>query len=800
MDSLNTILNSGTYGASVGRHNDNYGKIQQALTRLENVALDPLTIKKTYATLTDAGADTNPVGDDGVAIKIGQIVSVTAENKVYKLKTLTSGVPTWEEIGLIGDIAPVTNKINAVEARIDGDLLLPVYDGTNIETQYSELIGAWRSGFLNPSTPTSYIRENINGYLELRIVSSVASDISYVTTNKIDVTGLQAIEVEMENISNGSEATIRTRVTLGTAYNETWSSGTGILYKTGPFARQKFSIDVSSRTGLYYLHIYVSKNTASSAIIPHLKVYSVNFISKIQSPVDIKNSVNGITPEKFLFTMGYDAGATTIRKVIVSESTGMITFPSTYRIVDRQGNYYLGASGKSVSAICTDYVTGNPCESSYGYLMYNKVTNEVRVIYWGDWKKVSDGWLTLALVKRSSPSTSVIGNILLNTAIAWEYENATSAEISKDVIARNIDMQAAVNAAINNKYYTALGTTKKRFNFIHFTDNHGDTKLTGNVIKYLNGTPEIDMAINTGDMLASNFTSSKTVITQMTGSAKPILPVLGNHDVGNSMDVALCGDHTEVYNTLIKPFNDKGWIDAQGKNYWFKDFTADKIRLIALYEYDEPLDLNETDQTKYKIQRGKRVYSQVQINWLIGLLQGTPTDYHLIMLAHQNQQDDNVGTINSDWNTYNTSIGTPQNCIDGDLVPDLIDAWQNGAAISQSYSFKDEASYLTPLSVSADFTTRGAGVFVGYVYGHSHIDIIGTLGKYPSQNFFSCIPSINYAASNAGNDMPKVADTKSEDAFNVITVGTSERKVYVVRIGANYTKDLKERKTLVVSY
>ena len=223
-------------------------------------------------------------------------------------------------------------------------------------------------------------------------------------------------------------------------------------------------------------------------------------------------------------------------------------------------------------------------------------------------------------------------------------------------------MQAAVSAAINHKYYDSLGTTKKRFNFIHFTDNHGDTKLTGNVIRYLNAMPELDMAINTGDMLASNFTSSKAVITQMANSGKPILPVLGNHDVGNSSTVNLCGTHAEVYNSLIKPFNDKGWITTT-ENYWYKDFPDDKIRLIALYEFESPLDLDPTDSSKYRVFRGRRVYSQTQINWLIGLLQGTPTDYHLIMLVHQNPLDHNVGTVNLDWNTYNTKIGTPQNDI-----------------------------------------------------------------------------------------------------------------------------------------
>ena len=794
MDNLNNIPNAGNWGDAASKLNDNFNKIKQSLTTVENTSKN----NKGYFTSLSALNTAFP------SPKAGQTAYVYGEASSTKYYTYNAVNGAWVtssiEAPSVGvDFAEYTNKTDALYENLS----LPVYDGTNAETQYSKLIGAWRNGALIPSTPTSYIRENINGYLELRLVSSdtTAAQISYVTTNKIDVTGLNAIEVEMENISIGSTGNIRTRVVLGHAYNETWDEGTNILYRTGSFERQKFLIDVSSHTGLYYLQINASKNTATSAVIPHLKVYSVNFISKINSSVDIKNLINKVIPEKFQFTMGYDAGATTIGKVIVSESTGMIKFPSTYRIVDKMGNYYLGASGKSVSAICTDYATGELVQSSYGYLMFNKVTNEVRVIYWADWKKVSDDWLTLALVKRTEASTSKIGNILLNTSISWEYEDAESVEISKDVVARNIDMQAAVNAAINNRYDSSLGTMKKRFNFIHFTDNHGDTKLTGNVIKYLNRTPEIDMAINTGDMLASDFTNSKNVITQMSESVKPILPVLGNHDVGNSVDVAKCGNHTEVYNTLIEPFNDKGWIDAQGKNYWFKDFTSYKIRLITLYEYDEPLDLDETDSTKYKLWRGMRVYSQAQIDWLINTLINTPSDYHLILLVHQNQQVDGVGVVNVEWNSTNTSIGNPQNYIDGDLIPDLINAWQNGTSINETYSFLYEASYLPPVNVIADFSSRGLGTFVGYVYGHSHIDIIGTLGSYPSQNFFSCVPTINnYPENNQWSDVPRVSDTKSEDAFNLITVDTTGRKVFIVRIGANYTNGLKERKTLVVSY
>jgi hypothetical protein len=818
MDNLNNIPSAGNWGDAASKLNDNFNKVKQAVTTIENTSKNN---KGYFASLSALNtAFPNP--------KAGQTAYVYSEassTKYYIYNAFNGGWVTASveapSIGVdiseytkTGGSTKTTKEVDDEVAQLAGEvgvatdwidtanenLSLLVYDGLS-EVPYSELIGAWRSGAMNPSSPISYIRENIHGYLELRIEAEAVSEISYVTTNKIDVTGLNMIEVEMENISVGTTATIRTRVYLGTSYTQPYASGTVILYKTGTFARQKFLIDVSNYTGLYYLHISAAKNVVPSNYIPHLKVYSVNFISKIQTPNDIKNAVNEITPERFQFMMGYGNANSYNLKVIVDESNGLIKFPASYKIIDRQGSIYTGAGGKTVSAIPTNYDTGDPVETTQGFLIYNKINNEVRVVSHIDWGKISDEWLTLAVVKRTSSSITKAGNITLHTFIQWEYENATSLDISKDVVARNIDMQAAVHAAINKKFYTALGAMKKRFNFIHFTDNHGDTKTTGNVIRYLNETPEIDMAINTGDMLAGNFTSSKNVITQMSESTKPILPVLGNHDVGNSMDVALCGDHIEVYNSLIKPFNDKGWIDAQGKNYWFKDFTSDKIRLIALYEFDEPLDLDEIDPTKYKLLRGTRVYSQEQIDWLINTLMNTPPDYHLILLVHQNQQDDNIGTVNVEWNSVNTTIGTPLNYIDGDLVPDLINAWQNGTSINESYSFLSVASYLPPVSVIADFSSRGLGTFVGYVHGHSHIDIIGTLGKYPSQNFFSCVPTINnYPENNRNNDIPRISDTKTEDAFNLITVDTTNRKVFIVRIGSNYTDQLKERKTLVVPY
>lgn len=81
---------------------------QYLQTQINN--LQELDTKKAYATKADADADTNPIGDDGIAIGLGQLVVVTSDPTpsligLYRLKTLTSGVPTWEFVGVLGDIS-----------------------------------------------------------------------------------------------------------------------------------------------------------------------------------------------------------------------------------------------------------------------------------------------------------------------------------------------------------------------------------------------------------------------------------------------------------------------------------------------------------------------------------------------------------------------------------------------------------------------------------------------------------------------------------------------------------------------
>ena len=51
--------------------------------------------------------------------------------------------------------------------------------------------------------------------------------------------------------------------------------------------------------------------------------------------------------------------------------------------------------------------------------------------------------------------------------------------------------------------------------------------------------------------------------------------------------------HTQIFNSLVKPFVERGDIEAT-MPYYYKDFADRKVRMIAIYEYDSDLAIDET--------------------------------------------------------------------------------------------------------------------------------------------------------------------------------------------------------------
>lgn len=457
-------------------------------------------------------------------------------------------------------------------------------------------------------------------------------------------------------------------------------------------------------------------------------------------------------------------------------------------------------SAQEVSLVCTD-IGGTPIASSSGGLIIHNTTKQIIHIQHYDLNVNNYRDYTLfGIIQRSSASTSVAGEIQVIGFFPYNIDgSSSSSNPEEDLILRNMEVFNPIDASA----YTKSGTTISRnLQLLIATDIHGDTVATNHATMLVNKFPTIDGGINLGDNTASDYTDDFSFVDGLLNSGKPFLNIVGNHDVGNSTTVALCGTNAEAYTRFIQPYEAEiGGVHA-GKNYYYKDFATYKIRIIALYEYDDPNDL-DTDPDFYKIQRGQRVWSQAQIDWFIASLLSTPTDYSVVIAMHQVIDFDMtiVAGLFSDSNV--SSFPFLQNRIDtadGNPIVDIVDSFINGTAIDNDYSFHSEASYLSDINATTDFVSRGAGKFICYLSGHHHQDVVSKVTSNPDQLQINFVCSSSSSGQNVYGDLHRKAGEKSEDALTVISFDTTNKKIKLVRIGATTTYDMRERKIIEIAY
>lgn len=505
--------------------------------------------------------------------------------------------------------------------------------------------------------------------------------------------------------------------------------------------------------------------------------------------------------DNYMFRRAYVARAAENVFVEVNLNTKKIFFPRSFLLFDPStaqsifmNSAGLWGDGQEVDLIPTNW-SGTPATTSNGVLMFNPETRQIRNIRYDIFNSPLDNevWWPFANIRSDDNSAYIAGD--------FQWKIVGQAETG-GVVARNIDSESAVDAAIDRRYSNATGGIIKRFAFLHSSDTHGDTVRHDHVVEYFNYKKYLDALVVTGDMHANNFRDSVDwFVNTINKVNRDILPVIGNHDVGNSQQVANCGSHQQVYERLIQPFEQYGII-TNGKNYWYKDYDQYNIRIIAIYEYDNE-DINPNNTDWYLTFRGNKIFSQDQINWFVNTLNNTPADYHVIVLTHLSPFGDysEIEYID-EWTDSDkkTSGIVSQSYVIGNPIGDIIDAWCNGTSINRSYSFDGWASYLTPIVANFNFSGRGTGIFVGYFHGHYHRDAIVRLKNYPNQH------AVRIACTSADSvrvrreDLNRTQGTKSEDAFNIVSVDTSDRTVYIVRVGANTTKFLEDRKMIKYTY
>lgn len=278
-----------------------------------------------------------------------------------------------------------------------------------------------------------------------------------------------------------------------------------------------------------------------------------------------------------------------------------------------------------------------------------------------------------------------------------------------------------------------------------FSDIHSDKVQFKRIMQfyeryktYMNGI------LCTGDMV---FDSLRDDYSYLENDLKKLMMTLGNHDIARTAWNDQTVTAEEDYNIFIKPFAEAGLVDnfTPNKCYWYKDYSAQKLRLIGLDALH---------------------WDEAQKNWLETSLNDAKNKGYSVVCANHFFGGRNRTHIECAFdNVQKLSEG---------------DANINAEAPATIQKFIDKG-----------------GDFVCWLSGHTHRDYVYYLTDYPKQIGFT----IDCATcSNGVTDEERENGTKSQDCFNLIAFDTTRKLVKIARIGSDRDSLLRKKDTFCINY
>ena len=259
-------------------------------------------------------------------------------------------------------------------------------------------------------------------------------------------------------------------------------------------------------------------------------------------------------------------------------------------------------------------------------------------------------------------------------------------------------------------------------------------------------TSYIDDILDTGDTIYTRYSDDWTWFTAIEGSEN-ILMTIGNHD---ALAATTGYDWTNLitpqqgYERYMAGIENWGVTYQVNKTYYYKNYSTEKIRLIVL-------DCMLWDST--------------QLEWLTNTLASAKTaGLAVVCVSHYPPLMDGLD---------NCSFNSPRET--------------NGYVNSDALIAVD------------NFMTNG-GHFACWVCGHVHNDKFGTVKDYPNQTVVAVDTCATDALNLAYSDVARVDRTKSQDLFNIISFDTWNKRIKILRIGADYDFMMRHKGTLCWDY
>lgn len=321
-----------------------------------------------------------------------------------------------------------------------------------------------------------------------------------------------------------------------------------------------------------------------------------------------------------------------------------------------------------------------------------------------------------------------------------------------DSINRRID---DIAAKVRQARFSGGRSSVKPISILHMSDIHADKRAYSCIVEDAARYGDlVDCVVCTGDMMSDSSAES------FAWWNPKVMAVVGNHD-------AAVWDGTRYhwtaftmrqrYERYIAPFKDVWGVQVEaGKSYYYKDFSENKTRLIALdimlYNGDPASD-----------------EASAQTAWLSGLLDGAIAEQmHVVILVHAphgsavpvkcgftklNAVD---MPVNSDCNTPDIVVNTVAGKIAGGLK------------------------------------------FAGYLCGHTHQDgVWDALGDGTQYMYAVSCGITNYRGSWGGTD----TEHELTDVYNIVTIDTANSMIKIVRCGQVAVDNvMRSRDVLCVRY
>lgn len=316
----------------------------------------------------------------------------------------------------------------------------------------------------------------------------------------------------------------------------------------------------------------------------------------------------------------------------------------------------------------------------------------------------------------------------------------------------NLDAVRAIQSARKYDFVQEQSSSLVQpVSLIHFSDIHGTPDVLERIVQFKEINKRIVYdAICTGDMVQASTAANGMTFWDEVDGAEAILTTIGNHDNYTGSGTL---SMQEQYDMYIAPYKDKwGAVTVANKPWWYKDYTANKLRLIGLgSSYLMP----SSDMSD-------------MVSWLASVLDDAKNNDYSVVIAQHYKPSDFI-YVESDFTQFYGRLS-------GDL-------------------FVDD-SILT----AVDSFIQSGGDFVCHLCGHTHQDQIVYSVSHPKQLFVCVTTASSDIAQEASSDLWRQYGEKSLDAFNVVTIDTNRHLLKITRIGADVDMIQRNRKTITINY